>query len=272
LIPTHGVNGLTRLILTNAIYFKGEWKTPFDQKDTRDGDFTLNTGAKVTTQLMHGRSIGSAQYGAFNSDGSFFKTPQRVQRGQKEGLYPDKHGFAILELPYKSDELSMVIMAPKRHDGLASLESRLTLENLGQWLSRLEQRRVHVSLPKFELETQCNLKKTLQAMDMVRAFEIPNTPKGAQFSGMTSSDDPMQQLYISQVLHKTFVEVNEKGTEAAAATGLSVLVGSTNMSKTVPFVPTFKADRPFVFLIRDRVTDTILFIGRFMVPPKELIF
>lgn len=270
LIPTDGVGELTRLILTNAIYFKGEWRTPFEAKYTKEGDFTLNTGAKAKTQLMHESSVGSAQYGAFASDGSFFQTPHQIQRGQKEGFYPDKNGFAVLELNYKGDELSMVLMAPNRHDGLASLESRLTLENLEQWLPQLEARDVHVFLPKFRLETTYHLKKTLQAMGMVQAFEALNTPKGAQFSGMTTSDHPKQQLYISQVLHKTFVEVNEKGTEAAAASALSIeLKSALVMRDTVPFVPTFKADRPFVFLIRDRVTDTILFLGRIVVPPKE---
>ena len=153
----------------------------------------------------------------------------------------------------------MVIIAPNRYDGLPSLESKLNLQNLNQWLTQLEERKIDVFLPKFKLETDYQMKKTLKAMGMVRAFD----KDGAQFYGMTTSDDPMQQLYIEFVIHKAFVEVNEKGTEAAAATG----VGMAELtSYSNPFVPTFKADRPFLFLIRDRVTGSILFVGRLLNP------
>ena len=156
----------------------------------------------------------------------------------------------------------MVLLAPNQYDDLLSLEGRFTLKNLDQWLIQLEKRAVHVILPKFKLETEYQKDKTLKAMGMVRAFD----PEGAQFNGMTASEDQKQSLFISKVIHKAYVEVNEKGTEAAAATG--VLFGGPVSfgSMKLPFVPTFKADRPFVFLIRDRVIGSILFVGRLLKP------
>jgi serine protease inhibitor len=265
LIPAGAVNEYTRLILTNAIYFKGEWATPFEEQFTKERDFTLGDGSKVKTSLMHGSIINHTRYAAFNADGSFFKTPKTIEKNQKEGLYPDEDGFAILELPYKGDELSMVIIVPNSYDGLSSIENRFTLQNLDQWLNQLVKRKVDVFLPKFKLETNYQMNKTLQAMGMVRAFKDPRKPGGAQFEGMTTSEDPMQQLYITQVIHKAFVEVNEKGTEAAAATGTTMAI-SAALPTTVPFIPTFKADRPFLFFIRDRVTGSVLFVGRILNP------
>jgi serine protease inhibitor len=264
LIPTGAVDEYTSLILTNAIYFKGEWATPFEEKYTKERDFILGDGSKIKTLLMN-ETVSHARYAAFDADGSFFETPQTIEKHQKKGLYPDEGGFAILELSYKGDEISMVIIAPNSYNGLPSLEARFTLQNLDQWQTQLVKRKVHVFLPKFKLETDYRMKKTLQAMGMVRAFEDPRKPDGAQFDGMTASADPMQQLYITQVMHKAFVEVNEKGTEAAAATGMTMVM-SVRIPVTKPFVPTFRADRPFLFLIRDRVTGSILFVGRLLNP------
>lgn len=261
MIPTGEVNEYTRLILTNAIYFKGEWATPFEEESTMEEDFTLASGSKVKMPLMNAPSVKSVRYAAFNSDGSFFNTPQFIKFDQEIGLYPDKDGFAIVELPYQGDELSMMVIAPNKHDGISALERELTSENVDRWQNQLQKRSVDVFLPKFKLEADYKMKETLRTMGMVRAFEDPRKPKGAQFYGMTAKNDPMHQLYVTQVLQKAFVEVNEKGTEAAAATGLieHVVMG---LPPTVPFIPTFKADRPFVFLIRDRETGSILFIGR----------
>lgn len=122
-----------------------------------------------------------------------------------------------------------------------------------------------VFLPKFKLETAYAMKTTLERLGMVRAFRDPTKPDGADFTGMTDSTDPRDWIYISDVLHKAFVEVNEKGTEAAAATAL---VSRITKSVSVPFIPIFKADRPFMFLIRSRTTGSILFMGR-IVNPSE---
>ena len=210
--------------------------------------------------------VDPARYAAFNADGSFFNTPKQIKRRQTVGLYPGDKGFAIVELPYKGDEIAMVVIAPNKHDGLLRLESQISADRVEKWLDQMQQRKVQVFLPKFKLETGYDIKKTLQDMGIIRAFTDPLKPDGAQFYGMTASDDPLQQLFIAQILHKAFVEVNEKGTEAAAATGISMIMHPM-MPPTVPFIPTFRADRPFIFLIRDRVTGSILFMGR-MVNPK----
>jgi serpin B len=143
----------------------------------------------------------------------------------------------------------------------------LTTANLQTWLDKAEKRAVHVSLPKFKLETKYAMEKVLQARGMVRAFQDPRRPDGAQFDGMSANEDPREKLYISKVLHKAFVEVNEKGTEAAAATAV-MMPKEEKAPITVPFVPRFSADRPFVFLIRDVKTGSILFLGS-VTNPKE---
>jgi len=269
---------LIRLILTNAIYFKGEWSEPFKEANTKPRDFTLAGGGKVQTPIMNAQALEVGRYGAFNADGSPFNTPRHIQRGfaprgrkqkeQKPKLYPDKNGFALMELPYKGDDLSMVLIAPNDPAGLAAIEKKLDAEKLGAWVGKLQKRKVHVFLPKFKMDTDYKLGQSLQDMGMVRAFTDPRDPvKGADFTGMCASDDPRLRLYISKVLHKAFVEVNEKGTEAAAATAV-IMMEPTSARMTVPFTPTFKADRPFLFLIRDIKTGSVLFIGRMMKPEK----
>jgi serine protease inhibitor len=256
---------LIRLILTNAIYFKGEWAEPFKEANTKPRDFTLADGKTVQTPIMNAQNLEVARYGAFEADGSPFDTPLRIQRGQKAGLYPDENGFAMLELPYKGGDLSMVLLAPNRPDGLAAIEKTLDAKKLAAWVGKLQKRKTHVFMPKFKMETLYKLSETLQAMGMVRAFKDPRLPNGADFTGMCASADPTLRLFISKVLHKAFVEVNEKGTEAAAVTAV-MMMGATAAPVTVPFTPTFKADRPFLFLIRDTRDGTILFLGRMMNP------
>ena len=252
---------LIRLILTNAIYFKGDWSVPFEAKLTKDRDFTLATGKPVKAPIMSARNLEVARYAAFNADGSLFDTPRKIRPGQADGLYPDAGGFAVLELSYKGDELAMAVIAPNSPDGLPALEKKLTREALAAWIGKTQKRKTHVLLPRFKLETDYKMGETLKAMGMVRAFTDPRLPKGADFSAMTTSTNPDDRLYISKVLHKAFVEVNEKGTEAAAVTAV-MMAGTTSMPATVPFTPTFQADRPFLFLIRDRVTGSLLFLGR----------
>jgi serpin B len=159
------------------------------------------------------------------------------------------------------------VIVPRSEDGLPALEKLLTRANLRAWTDRLQQRPTNVFLPRFKLETDYKMKPALQKLGMVRAFIEPQLPDGAQFDGMCASKDPDLRLYISAVLHKAFVEVNEKGTEAAAATAVLMAVG-TGVPSSRPFVPTVRADRPFVFLIRDRKTGCVLFLGR-VTNPKE---
>ncbi len=252
---------LLRLVLTNAIYFKGQWLEPFEPGNTKDRSFTLSAGRAVETPIMEARKLESARYAAFEGDGTPFDTPARIRPGQKKGLYPGEGGFTLAELPYKGGELTMVLLAPTDPDGLAGIERRLTPEALTGWLARLDKRELNVLLPTFRLETKYALAETLIAMGMTRAFTNPLQPGGADFSGIAASDDPRDRLFISKVLHKAFVEVNEEGTEAAAATAV-MMFGATAAPVTVPFTPTFRADRPFLLLIRDRTTNAILFLGR----------
>jgi serine protease inhibitor len=261
---------LVRLILTNAIYFKGEWAEVFDARQTRDEDFLTAAGGKVRVPMMRHDALKGTRYAAFAGDGSFFATPARVAaaRADDKGLYPDDKGFVLLELPYKGDELAMLVIAPQAAGGLPALEKMLTAENLSKWVAKLQGREVHVHLPKFRLETKYDLGDALRALGMVRAWRDPRAADGAQFDGMSASQDPAQKLYVTKVLHKAFVDVNEKGTEAAAATAV-IMAAPLSAQLTVPFVPLFRADRPFVFLIRDRKTGSILFLGRVTNPADK---
>jgi len=222
LIPEGVLNALTRLVLTNAIYFKGDWASQFDKDNTKDADFFISPDKTVTAPLMHQKE--------------YFKY------GQTDTL-------ELLELPYKGDDLSMLVLLPKEKDGLAALEKELTAENLTAWQKRMYKKEVLVYLPKFKMTSEFSLNDTLKAMGMSDAFDQLK----ADFSGM----DGTKNLYISAVLHKAFVEVNEEGTEAAAATG--VVMGLRSMPAPPPV---FRADHPFVFIIKDNNTDSILFVGR----------
>jgi serine protease inhibitor len=249
-----------RLILVNAIYFKGFWMSPFDEKQTRQEDFHRADGGKQSVAMMHGYS--PTGYAAFNADGTYFDTPHAIALGKGKAApatYPDG-GFLLAELPIKGDKLSMVVIAPRKLDGLPKLEARLTGEKLSSWLAKLQRRTVILSLPKFKLETEYGLQDTLKNMGMKSAFDA----RQADVSGMSASRNPDDQLVISKVLHKAFVEVNEKGAEAAAAA--AVINVKKSDRETQPFIPEFRADRPFLFLIRDRESGAILFLGRMARP------
>ncbi|MFP6900439.1 MAG: serpin family protein [Opitutales bacterium] len=270
LIPSGALNDLTRLVLVNAIYFKGDWSTPFKERDTKDLDFTLAEGAKVKKPTMFARDLKTASYAAFTAAGKYFNTPVRTNRGKKDNFYPGKGGFAMVELPYKGEDLAMVIIAPNDPAQLSAIEKAMTSESLTGWIGRLKKRKTHVYLPKFKVETDYTLGDSekpgaLQKMGMVRAFVDPRNPEGAVFDGMSHATNPQDKLYVTKVLHKAFVEVNEKGTEAAAATAVIMMVPAS-APLSVSFTPTFKADRPFIYLIRDRQSGAILFLGRMMEP------
>jgi serpin B len=229
LIPKGVLNQLTRLVLTNAIYFKGNWAHQFKKEKTKDAPFTLAGGKKVDTPMMN-------QMGRFG--------------------YMEMEDFQGLELPYVNNELSMIIFLPKQAGGLADFETKLTAENLSQWQAKLRKREVIVSVPKFKETCQFSLADVLKQLGMTDAF----SPAEADFSGMNGR----KELFISEVIHKAFVDVNEEGTEAAAATG--VVVGLTSMGPKE--TPVFRADHPFLFLIRDNKSGSILFIGRVMNPKQ----
>lgn len=223
LIPPGVIDAYTRLILTNAIYFKGDWAVQFDEKDTQEADFKVNSEKTVKAQMM------SLYDESFN--------------------YTVTDTAQIIELPYKGDDLSMLILLPTE-DSLDSLEASISAENLNQWRSDLKETEIDVHMPKFKLEKKYTLSDTLKEMGMPTAF----SESEADFSGMNGRED----LHISSVIHQGFIEVNEKGTEAAAATG--VVISTTSIS------PVFNADHPFMFLIQDKETGNILFMGRVVDP------
>ena len=222
--PVH-VDSLTTLILTNAIYFKGDWAVQFEKAQTRDAPFLSVADQRFTVPMMH-------------------------HTGQFK--YLEEDGFQALELSYVGEELSMVVFLPRKVAGLAAFESTLTVDNLSKWLHQLRRQRIIVDLPKFQVTAGCELRKTLSKLGMPVAFTSE-----ADFSGITG-DKP---LFISNVIHKAFVDVNEEGTEAAAATAVIMTRG---LSAAKP--PVFRADHPFVFLIRDNRSGSILFLGRLTNP------
>ena len=216
LVPAGILNAATRLVLVNAIYFKGTWQHPFNPKSTRPRSFFCADGTTNTVPTM-------TQTGSFK----IAKTAT----------------FQALELPYKGEQLSMLILLPNPKTDLKEIEEKMTPEQISQL--EFQSKQTMISLPRFKLETSFQLSKTLSEMGMPLAFS-----EKADFSGM----DAKQDLSIGAVLHKAFVEVNETGTEAAAAT--AVLMQRTSLPSF------FRINRPFLFLIRENSTGTILFLGR----------
>jgi serpin B len=233
LIPDGVLDSMTRLVLTNAVYFKGDWEEAFSKKLTKPHDFHLTAKSKAAgVPLM------------FRND--TFRYAQ--------GKFAGDRGLKLIELPYKGNELSMVVLLPDEIEGLAELEKNLTPDNVQKWLDAAQQTEVKLWLPKFKMTEEFQLGSVLSALGMADAFDRMK----ADFSGM----DGKRDLLISAVLHKAFVDVNEQGTEAAAATGIVYELKAAAPQET----PTFRADHPFVFLIRDNATGAILFLGRVVDP------
>ncbi len=209
----------TRLVLTNAIYLKGQWATAFKKDATRPADFLRKPDDSVLVPTMH--------------------------HAKAEFPYAAIDGVEVLELPYRGNKASMVVILPGPSYDLADLERSLSAEKLAVWLSKLHPAEMRVSLPRFKIELELRLNENLKKMGMPLAF-------AGGFSGMTSE----ASLCISAVIHKALVEVDEEGTVAAAAT--AVVMGEKSERRTTHF----NANRPFIFLIRDRTTDSVLFVGR----------
>ena len=227
MFPPGSLDAQTRLVLTSAIYFYGKWQEPFVPLRTERGPFTLATG-------------GSARASFMNQTATFG--------------YAETPSAQILEMRYAGTGFVFDILLPKTADGLAALEKSLTSEKLTAWLGSLSSRSVQVSAPKFRSESQFSLGKTLSAMGMTTAFTGE-----ADFSGIAGQ----RNLAISQVVHKAYVDVSEQGTEAAAATGVAMRLTAMRMTER-PVV--FRADHPFVYLIRDSRSGVVLFIGRLLDP------
>lgn len=222
LIPPGGVDGLTTLVLTNAVYFKGQWLSRFDEEKTSDATFH-GTGGDATVPMMY-------QKGDFR--------------------YFESEDVQVLEMPYRGEEISMLVVLPRPESlvNLRVIESRLTPEMLSDWSGRLREQELKVYFPRFEMTWGTeDIADHLAALGIRDAFG-----EKADFSGMTD----LRDLFIASVFHKAFVAVNEEGTEAAAATAV-VMKRLAIMEETI-----FRADHPFLFVIRDDATGSILFMGR----------
>jgi len=228
-LPSGRLSGNTRAVIVNAIYFKGDWASRFDRMETEKEPFWITPAQSIKAPMMRQKHV--------------FR-------------YAEQDDLQIMELPYIGYDLSMLVLLPKERDGLLEMEKRLNGDNVAKWIKALGVWTVDVSFPKFKTETRFSLAQTLSAMGMPDAF----TESRADFTGMT----PKRPLFIDAVEHAALVEVDEKGTVAAAATSLSMGCAA----HYVPPPATFHADHPFVFLIRDNQTGTILFLGR-VIDPTE---
>jgi serine protease inhibitor len=229
LVPAGGVSRETRLVLVNAIYFLGDWAEPFAKEATQPAPFSVSASAKKDVPTMH--AVESFRFVA-------------------------KDGLKAVELPYKGGQMSMLLVLPDAVDGLPALESSLTAERLDGIVASLAAARVHVSLPKFEIDPPgaLGLSQVLSKLGMADAF----SPAMADFTAIADPPDPRDRLFISEVFHKAFVKVDEKGTEAAAATAVVMDRAGAVMTRPAEF----KADHPFLFFIRDNASGMVLFMGR----------
>lgn len=233
LLPAGSISSTTRLVLTNAIYFKGTWQKEFAKDRTRDAAFFTKNAQRTNPAEAK-------------------KVPLMSQEANFPAYAADD--FQAVALPYKGDRLEMVVLLPREVEGLAALEKKLSTEFFAETRENLRDTKVKLWLPKFKLEESYDMNDTLTALGMADAFSAEK----ADFTGMTGDRD----LFLSKVFHKSFVEVNEEGTEAAAATaGVMMLRMAMPRDEFL-----FRADHPFIFAIYDRETDTILFLGRFVSP------
>ncbi len=228
LIPEGMMDPMTRLVLTNAIYFKGDWVFEFDKDLTKNDDFKIGSGGIVKVPMM-----------ARTDEDAIFN-------------YGETEDLQVLEMMYKGEELSMLVFLPQE-DNLENLENIFSAEKLVEWKNSLKKENVKVFMPKFKFETKYFMAGDLSDMGMPTAFS-----SNADFSGM----DGTNNLYIDSVIHQAFVDVNEEGTEAAAATAVIM----RELSAMPERVPIFRADHPFIFAIQHRESGEILFIGRVINP------
>jgi serpin B len=225
LIPQGVIDPTTVMVLTNAIYFLGTWLYEFNEEETQELSFYLSDGRSIEVETM-GMKV-------------------------KDGLdYYEDSDLQALELPYKGENLSMIVLLPKDND-VSGMESRLDAEMLDDIISGMGEKEVNVFMPKFEMTVEYKLNNPLIDLGMVRAFQMGM----ADFSGMNNGYEP---LFISDVLHKSFIKVDEEGTEATAATAVVMKNYSGGGDDSV----TFRADHPFLFFIMHKETNSVLFMGK----------
>jgi serpin B len=228
LIPPGSIDSLTRLELTSAIYFRGAWAEPFDPDDTENLPFRVSEAESVTTPMMH--TVSGFGYA---------ETPD----------------LQLLEMPYVGLHLSMLVLLPRTSDCLEPLERTLTATDLEKWASQTRVQNVIVTLPRFRITTRCELGNVLQSLGMTAAFDTDM----ADFSHI---DGRQQSLYLAKVFHEAFIDVNEDGTEAAAATAGAMEKEEGDAEE----LAVFRADHPFLLVLRERSNGAVLFLGRFKNP------
>jgi serpin B len=233
LIPLGVIKTTTKSVLTNAVYFKGEWIKQFNKNNTKAENFRTSKSGTVKAQMMQR-----------TDDGAIFN-------------YTENSNLQMLEMPYSGNELSILFLLPKA-DNLTKLENILSTTHISDWKKNLEEQRVDVFIPKFKFETTYFMANDLKTMGMPLAFS-----DSADFSGMTATSK--KDLKIDEAIHQAFVEVNEEGTEAAAATAISSFELGV-VSDKEPKIPVFRADHPFIFFIQQKSTGNILFMGRVVNP------
>jgi serpin B len=225
LLGPDSLDAQTRLILTNAIYFKSAWDSKFSESMTKQDPFHVDGAAETANVAMMHQT-------------------HRLR-------YADNDEVQVVEMPYRFRRLSILVLLPRKVDGLAAVEKSLDANKLGQWTGAMQDRQVELSLPKFKFTSRFGLARTLGAMGIEDAF----TPGKADLSGISSGE----RLFVQDVIHQAFVDVNEEGTEAAAATAIAV--GASAVMRP-PEKAVFNADHPFLFLIRDNQSGCVLFLGR----------
>ena len=232
MIPENILDADTLLVLANAIYFKGAWQRPFDQKQTTKMNFVVDENHHREVDMMF------AKYMALSGKNAEFSCK-------------------ALQLPYGDGQLSMVFMLPNDKGDIKILEDRLTFDSFHSIVSGLHDQKTMIHIPKFTVEAKYDLKPILKHLGITEIFD----PATANFSKMISAEINSKSIYVSDARHKTYVEVNEEGSEAAGATTIEVEI------KSMPFE--FTADHPFVFVIYDVETEIPLFIGRYADPPMS---
>lgn len=232
LIPEDGLDKDTRLVLVNALYFLGDWDRPFEKESTYEAPFITGAGEPKNVPMMH-----SPDHAAY--------------------AFVAKDGVSALSMPYKGGAMSMLFLLPDANDGLPALEQSLSAEKIDELVGALEpNKHVMVALPKFEIDPSASLSlgDTLKKMGMPLAFD----ERKADFTPMFNPPDPEDRLHIAKVFHKAFIKLDEKGTEAAAASAVSMAKATSAPVDEGRFV----ADHPFLFLLRDEASGLIVFMGR----------
>ncbi len=238
LIPAGGVTGDTRLVLASAVYFKGDWATPFEPNSTSPELFFTSVDARSAVPTMHRQ--GTYRFAAVD-------------------------GVKVIDVPYTSapapgHSLVMTLVLPDATDGVAALEARLTPESYDRWIAAETPEKVRVALPRVDLAPRepLRLGAVLRALGMTRAFD----PLVADFTGIASPPSPADRIMLEEVFHKALVKIDEKGTEASAATAVAMAHAAARLPRGDEPPKDFRADHPFLFFLRDTTTKAILFMGR----------